>query len=56
MDIPFSHKPLPAICLAVGLGIAASEANANAARVLGMPALLFSALLALTIAALGFGG
>jgi hypothetical protein len=56
LDTPFYRKPLPAIVIAAGVGIAASKANANAARALGVPALVFGALLSLLLLALGFGG
>ena len=39
--------------IAVGIGIVASKANANAAKAVGLPVLIFSALLALILAALG---
>ena len=55
MDTPFYRKPVPAVGIAVGIGIVASQANANAAKALGVPALIFSALLALLLAALGLG-
>ena len=35
--------------IAVGVGVAASKANANAARAIGIPVLMFGALLSLTI-------
>lgn len=53
MNDPFFRKPVPAIALAVGVGIAASQANANAARAIGIPALMFGALLSLVFAVLG---
>ena len=56
LDTPFYRKPIPAIGIAVGIGIAASKANANAAKAVGLPALIFSVLLALLLSALGLGG
>jgi hypothetical protein len=55
MDTPFYRNPIPAVAIAVGIGIVASKANANAAKAIGLPPLLFGALLALLLAALGFG-
>ncbi len=55
MDSSFFRKPAAAIGIAVGVGIAAHKANANAARVVGVPVLLFGALLSLLFAAFGFG-
>ena len=53
MDAPFYRKSIPAVGIAVGIGIVASKANANAAKAVGLPVLIFSALLALILAALG---
>ncbi len=55
MDTPFYRKPVPAVGIAIGIGIVASKANANAARAAGLPVLVFSALLALLLAAFGLG-
>lgn len=55
LDTPFYRKPIPAVGIAIGIGIVASKANANAAKAVGLPALVFSALLALLLAALGLG-
>lgn len=55
MDRPFYRKPIPAVGIAIGIGIAASKANANAARAIGLPALIFSLLMALLLSALGRG-
>jgi hypothetical protein len=41
------------VTIAIGAGIVASKANANAAKAIGLPALLLGALLALLLAALG---
>lgn len=54
MDTPFYRKPIPAVAIAVGIGILAIQANANAAQALGVRPLLFGAVLALLLAALGF--
>ncbi|MGH2869449.1 MAG: hypothetical protein ACRDNK_18040 [Solirubrobacteraceae bacterium] len=53
LDTPFHRKPIPAVAIAVGLGILSSRANATAAKAVGVPALLFSALFALLFAAFG---
>jgi hypothetical protein len=53
MDTPFYQKPLPALAIAVGLGVASSKANTNAAKAFGMPLLAFSALLALALMTFG---
>lgn len=55
LDAPFYRQPIPAVGIAIGIGIVASKANGNAAKAVGLPALLFSALLALLLAALGLG-
>jgi len=55
MNESFFRKPVPAVVIAVGVGIAASRANANAARAIGIPVLMFGALLSLTFVALGLG-
>lgn len=55
MNESFFRKPVPAITLAAAAGIAAHKANANAARAIGIPALMFGALLTLLFAALGLG-
>lgn len=55
MDTSFYRKPLPAVGIAIGIGIVAGKANANASKAVGLPVLVFSALLALLLAALGIG-
>jgi hypothetical protein len=52
LDTPFHRQPIPAVAIAIGAGIVASKANANAAKSIGLPTLLFSTLLALLLAAL----
>lgn len=56
MDESFFRKPLPAIAIAVGVGVAASKANANAAKAIGIPVLVFGALLSMMFAVLRLGG
>jgi hypothetical protein len=51
----FVRKPIPATVVAVGIGIAAGKANANAAKAIGMPAVVFSGVLALVLMLFGFG-
>lgn len=53
LNTSFHRQPIPAVAIAIGAGIVASKANANAAKAIGLPALLFSALLVLLLAALG---
>ena len=54
LETSFHRQPVPAIAIAIAIGIAAGKANANAARAIGWPALMFSALLSLVLAAVGF--
>ncbi len=51
----FLRKPIPATALAIGIGIAAGKANANAAKAIGIPAVVFSGLLALVLMLFGLG-
>lgn len=55
MDTPFYRKPIPAIGIAVCVGVAAGKANGNAAKAIGIPVLAFSGLLALLLMLFGFG-
>jgi hypothetical protein len=50
----FLRKPIPATAVAIGIGIAAGKANANAATAIGIPAVMFSGLLALVLVLFGF--
>jgi hypothetical protein len=55
MDTSFYRKPVPAVCIAIGVGIVAGKANANAAKALGMPLAVFSGMLALLLMVLALG-
>jgi hypothetical protein len=56
MDTPFYREPIPAVAIAVGFGILASKANANAAKALGVSPMVVGGVLALLFAVLGLGG
>ena len=55
MDTPFYREPVPALVIAVGIGILASKANSNAAKALGVSPIVFGGLLALLFGVLGLG-